>query len=174
MKAPRSTPFTLLELIVVMVLLTSAMAMLAPSLGGFFRGRRLDDEARRLWALTRYAREVAITSAVPVAVWVDTAKGKYGLEAEPGYGFTVPPLSYELVSDVEVTVPAVAGEPAKAAVAVAAPAGTLRLVWWPDGSLAEGSAAAWRVSHRRLTTAAWTLNRDLPFSTFTLVREGKG
>ena len=166
MKAPRSTPFSLLELIVVMVLLTSAMAMLAPSLGGFFRGRRLDDEARRLWALTRYAQELAITSAVPVAVWVDGARGRYGLEAEPGYGYTVAPLSYALIPEVEVTARATAGTPATA--------GPLRLVWWPDGSLAEGSAAAWRLSHRRLANDAWTLNRDLPLSTFTLVREGNG
>ena len=166
MRPPRNTPFSLLELIVVMVLLTSAMALLAPSLGGFFRGRRLDDEARRLWALTRYAQELAITSAVPVAVWVDAVKGRYGLEAEPGYGYTVAPLSYELIPDVEVTAPAAAGTPT--------PAGPLRLVWWPDGSLAEGSAAAWRLRHRRLTSAAWALNRDLPFSTFTLVREGNG
>jgi Tfp pilus assembly protein FimT len=163
---PRSKPFTLLELIVVMVLLTSAMAMLAPSLGGFFRGRRLDDEARRLWALTRYAQELAISSAVPVAVWVDAAKGRCGLEAEPGYGYTVTPLSYELIPEVEVT--------AAAALGAAAADGSLRLVWWPDGSLAEGSAAAWRLSHRRLPDEAWTLSRNLPLSTFTLLREGKG
>ncbi len=166
MKALRCRPFSLLELIVVMVLLTSAMAMLAPSLGGFFRGRRLDDEARRLWALTRYAQELAISSAVPVAVWVDGASGRYGLEAEPGYGYTVAPLSYGLIPEVEVT----------ATVAVGAPplVGRLRLVWWPDGTLAEGSAAAWCLRHRRLPGADWTLNRDLPLSTFTLVREGNG
>jgi type II secretory pathway pseudopilin PulG len=163
--ALRRTPFSLLELIVVMVLLTSAMAMLAPSLGGFFRGRRLDDEARRLWALTRYAQEQAITSAVPVAVWVDSAQGKYGLEAEPGYGYTVAPLSYELIPEVEVTAPAAVGDPSP-------PAGALRLVWWPDGSLAEGSASAWRLAHRRLASAAWTLTRNAPLSTFTLAREG--
>lgn len=167
MKPLRGTPFSLLELIVVMVLLTMATAMLAPSLGGFFRGRRLDDEARRLWALTRYAQELAITSAVPVAVWVDAASGRYGLEAEPGYGYTVAPLNYALVPEVEVTVVPAAGT-------TAATDGPLRLVWWPDGSLAEGSAAAWRLSHRRLANGVWALNRDLPLSTFTLVREDNG
>jgi type II secretion system protein H len=165
-RAVRHRSFSLLELIVVLVLLTSAMALLAPSLGSFFRGRRLDDEARRLWALTRYAQEQAISSAVPVAVWVDQEHGEYGLEAEPGYGYTVAPLSYALGPDVEVTAQAEDAKPLSTE--------PLRLVWWPDGSLAAGSAVAWRLSHRRLASAAWSLNRNLPFSTFTLVREDKG
>lgn len=172
MKPVRRNPFSLLELIVVMVLLTAAMAMLAPNLSGFFRGRRLDDEARRLWALTRYARELAITSAVPIAVWVDAEQGKYGLEAEPGYGTTVEPLSYDLIPEIEVTALAAAG--ASGAAVVPAPAtGELRLVWWPDGSLTAGSATSWRLAHRRLA-GAWTLTCNQPLASFTLVREGKG
>lgn len=166
MNVPRSRPFSLLELVVVMVLLTGAMAMLAPSLGSFFRGRRLDDEARRLWALTRYAQELAITRAVPVAVWVDAARGSYGLEAEPGYGYSVAPLNYEFGSDVEVTAAAAAATPMGE--------GTLRLIWWPDGSLAEDSAVAWQLRHRRLTDEVWTLSRDQGLATFTLVRGGNG
>lgn len=166
MRWPRNNPFSLLELIVVMVLLTMATALLAPRLSGFFRGRRLDDEARRLWALTRYAQELAITSAVPVAVWVDVASGTYGLEAEPGYGYTVAPLRYDLRSDVEVTSTPSAGTPAVA--------GVQRLVWWPDGSLAAGSAAVWQVRRRSLTSDAWTLTRVNGLSSFTLIREGSG
>ena len=49
----RGKPFTLLELIMVMLLLVTAMSLAAPRLNGFFGGRRFDDDARRLWALTR-------------------------------------------------------------------------------------------------------------------------
>jgi len=162
----RTARFSLLELIVVMLLLTIAMAMLTPSVSGFFRGRRLDDEARRLWALTRYAQELAVARAVPVAVWVDSEAGRYGLESEPGYGYEVPSLTYDLGSGIEVTAEETtsslnAGE-------------TLRWVWWPDGTLAEGAVEAWQVRCRQRPDDVWTLTRDLPLSTFTLTKEAHG
>lgn len=163
----RTPAFSLLELIVVMVLLTTAMALLTPSVSGFFRGRRLDDEARRLWALTRYAQELAVLRGVPVAVWVDPRDGRYGLESEPGYGYSVPPLSYELGTGIEV---AALGEGST----VAAADGGLRLVWWPDGTLADGSVEALEVSCRQRPGDSWRLGRDLPLSTYSLAREGKG
>jgi type II secretory pathway pseudopilin PulG len=159
--------FSLLELVVVMVLLTTAVALLMPNVSGFFRGRRLDDEARRLWALTRYAQEVAIAQAVPVAVWVDPQTGEYGLEAEPGYGFTVSPLRYGLGSGIAVATAAGVPVPPSAD-------GRLRLVWWPDGTLAEGGADAWELSCGQRPDDIWRLARDLPLSTFSLTKGGSG
>src|SRR5436190_5276257 len=49
----RRSGFTLIELIVVMTLLVAVISIALPSLGGFFRGRTLDSEARRLLSLTR-------------------------------------------------------------------------------------------------------------------------
>lgn len=158
--------FSLLELIVVMLLLTMAMAMLTPSVSGFFRGRRLDDEARRLWALTRYAQELAIAQAVPVAVWVDPEAGRYGLESEPGYGYEVQPLAYDLGTGIELTV--------EESNTVSAPGEALRWVWWPDGTLAEGAAETWQLRCRQRPEDVWTLSRDVPLSTFTLTREAGG
>jgi hypothetical protein len=142
------------------------VALLTPSLGGFFRGRRLDDEARRLWALTRYAQELAVVQAVPIALWVDGDEGRCGIEAEPGYGFTVPPLSYDLGTGIEVT--AEASDPA------ARDGGRIRLVWWPDGSLADGGAEVLQVRCRQRPEDVWMLSRELPLSSFSLAREGRG
>ena len=166
MNLVRHRAFSLLELVVVLALLTSAMALLAPRLSGFFRGRHLDDEARRLWALTRYAQELAITRALPVAVWVDSEERTYGLEAEPGYGYTVSALRYDLGPDVEVS--------AETSAETTPGEHQVRLVWWPDGTLAEGSATTWQLRHRRLPGIVWELQRDAQLSTFTLVRENSG
>src|ERR1043166_3717524 len=52
--------FTLIELIVVMTLLVAVISIALPSLGGFFRGRTLDSEARRMLALTRQGQSRAV------------------------------------------------------------------------------------------------------------------
>src|SRR5882724_2717216 len=77
--------FTLIELILVMTVLTIAVAIAAPALANFFRGRTLDSEARRLLALTRQGQSRAISEGIPMELWLDTARGAYGLEAEPSY-----------------------------------------------------------------------------------------
>lgn len=164
---PRPRHFTLLELVLVMLLLTTAMAMLTPGVSGFFRGRRLDDEARRLWALTRYAQELAVAEAVPIAVWVDPAEGRYGLESEPGYGYAVPALTYDLGTGIEISADQDPAQPADEA-------GPLRLVWWPDGTLSEGSPEVLRVRCLQRPDDVWKLARDVPLSTFSLVREANG
>ena len=51
--------FTLIELVLVMTLLVVVVAIAAPSLAGFFRGRALDAEARRLLSLTRQGQSRA-------------------------------------------------------------------------------------------------------------------
>ena len=51
--------FTLIELVVVMTLLVTVIALASPSLAGFFRGRALDAEARRMMSLTRLGQSRA-------------------------------------------------------------------------------------------------------------------
>src|SRR5947207_6133930 len=53
--------FTLLELVVVMLILTVMLAMVAPSLSGFGRGRQAEQAAANILALSRWAREQAIS-----------------------------------------------------------------------------------------------------------------
>lgn len=83
--ASRPSGFTLIELILVMAILAAVMAVSAPSLGRFFRGRNLDSEAYRLLALTRYAQERAVTEGVPMILWFDRDARRYGLMADPSW-----------------------------------------------------------------------------------------
>src|SRR3954471_10738870 len=75
-----SSGFTLIELILVMALLSVVLAVSAPALSGFFRGRSIDAEARRLVSLIRYGQSRAVSEGVPVVLWINTRQGTYGLE----------------------------------------------------------------------------------------------
>jgi type II secretion system protein H len=77
--------FTLIELMLVMTILLIVMAVAFPSLRGFFHGRNLDSEARRLLALTRYGQSRAANEGVPIVLWIDAKRRTYGLEAAAGY-----------------------------------------------------------------------------------------
>lgn len=77
--------FTLLELILVMALLLIVLAVAAPSLAQFFRGRFLDGEARRLLALTRYGQSRAVSEGVPVLLWLNAESNQYGLRIDPRF-----------------------------------------------------------------------------------------
>ncbi|MBP8255903.1 MAG: GspH/FimT family pseudopilin [Opitutaceae bacterium] len=77
--------FTLIELILVMALLAIAASLAAPQMASFFRGRTLDQEARRLLSLTHYAQSRAVTEGYPMLLWIDPASGQYGLEIQSGY-----------------------------------------------------------------------------------------
>jgi prepilin-type N-terminal cleavage/methylation domain-containing protein len=81
----RQDAFTLIELILVMTMLAVVMALAAPTLSQFFRGRTLDSEARRFLSLTHYAQSRAVSEGVPMLLWIDVEEGIYGLEEEPGY-----------------------------------------------------------------------------------------
>ena len=74
--------FTLLELMLVLALLSVVIAVQAPTLARFFRGRNLDAEAQRFLALTRYGQNRAVAEGVPMVLWMDAEAGQYGLEAE--------------------------------------------------------------------------------------------
>ncbi len=99
----RRGAFTLIELVLVMTLMVVVMALVAPSLGNFFRGRNLDSETRRFLALCRYARSRAVSDGVPMLLWLDPDRRAYGLTEE--YGFGQPdakPLEYQLEPDVDL------------------------------------------------------------------------
>jgi type II secretion system protein H len=90
--------FTLIELILVMALLMIVLAVSAPSLQGFFKGRNLDSEARRLYSLTTYAQNRAVSEGVPMLVWFDTRQNTYGLRAASSY-MQVDPKAVEFTLD---------------------------------------------------------------------------
>lgn len=68
-----------------MALLAIAASLAAPQMASFFRGRSLDQEARRLLSLTHYAQSRAVTEGYPMLLWIDPASGQYGLEIQSGF-----------------------------------------------------------------------------------------
>jgi type II secretion system protein H len=81
----RRAAFTLMELILVMSIIVMVIGLVMPSLKGFFRGRNLDNEARRFLSLTRYAQSRAISEGLPVELWMNPHEGSYGVQALSGY-----------------------------------------------------------------------------------------
>ena len=77
--------FTLVELVVVMTLLVTVIALASPSLAGFFRGRAVEAEARRFISLTRFGQSRAASEGIPMILWVDLNQRTYGLEADSSF-----------------------------------------------------------------------------------------
>lgn len=95
--------FTLIELILVMAMLLTVIAVAMPSLSHFFRGRTLDSEARRFLSLTRYGQSRAVSEGVPIVLWIDAKQGRYGLEQEAGYSESDPKaVDLELGKDLSL------------------------------------------------------------------------
>jgi prepilin-type N-terminal cleavage/methylation domain-containing protein len=74
--------FTLLELILVMVILSTVLAMAAPSLRGFFASRQTHDTAAQILALTQLARSQAISEGIIYRLNFDTRQRTYWLTAQ--------------------------------------------------------------------------------------------
>ena len=83
--ARASQAFTLVELILVMALLTTLLALSAPTILRSFKGRDLDQDATLLFAVTEYARSEAVSQGVPMSVWIDPGTGSFGVHASDGY-----------------------------------------------------------------------------------------
>ena len=143
--------FTLIELILVMALLVMVVSLVTPQLAGFFRGRTLENEARRLMTLTRYGQNRAVAEGVPMLLWMDEQNRRYGLEAQPGYRNEADSraIEYILADRLEIQV----GAPLSAyATTTRASAQTMSLPtklryirFTPDGFLGEGSPEMIRI-----------------------------
>ena len=75
----------MVELILVMALLATLLAVSAPLLARSFKQRALEQEATQLLAATEYARDEAVSQGVPMSVWIDVANGSCGVQAQSGY-----------------------------------------------------------------------------------------
>ena len=97
---------TLLELILVMLILSTVLAMAAPSLRGFFSSRRIDDAAAQILALTQFARSQAVSEGIVYRLNFDTRNRTYWLTAQKAGVFE--PLdtefgqTYTLAKDIEL------------------------------------------------------------------------
>jgi Tfp pilus assembly protein FimT len=68
-----------------MALLSVVLALAAPTLSRFFRGRTLDEEGQRLLALTRYGQSRAVSECLPMILWMNPADGTYGVRVQDGF-----------------------------------------------------------------------------------------
>lgn len=82
----RSSAFTLLELVLVLVIIGTALGMAAPSLRGWSRGSRLRDTADQFLALTRLARSQAVASCQVHRLCLSSS-GQYQLLVQHGEEF---------------------------------------------------------------------------------------
>jgi len=78
----KANAFTLIELILVMALLTTLAALVAPQLMNSSRGRELNNQAMALLAATEYARTEAISRGMPVTLWVE--EERFGVRVKSG------------------------------------------------------------------------------------------
>jgi type II secretion system protein H len=97
--------FTLIELILVMTILVIVLAVSAPALARFFRGRTLDSEAKRFLALTRYGQSRAVSEGIPMVLWIDSKQAEYGLQADSSYEpEDTRAVEYQVHTDLQVEV----------------------------------------------------------------------
>lgn len=98
----RAPAFTLIEFVVVIALLASLMALVAPRLAGSIRRRNLEQEAARLVALTEFGRDQAVSQGVPMEIWLDSETSWFGLRAQPGWpARPEAPVEFQLSEDVQ-------------------------------------------------------------------------
>jgi type II secretion system protein H len=102
-KWPRCRAFTLIELTLVLALLVVITSLAAPAMANFIRGRALDSEARRLFALVHAGQSRAVSEGMPMALWVDEKNGAYGLSAEDT-GKTGDPKAEDLTVDATLQI----------------------------------------------------------------------
>jgi Tfp pilus assembly protein FimT len=131
----------LIELLLVLALLAMAVAVAAPSLSRFFRGRALDSEARRMLALTHYAQSRAVAEGVPMILWFRPDDNTYGLEAEITYsGVDTRAVTNQVDSKLEIELAESMSEralPWKVSTEIAGARPAIRFT--PDGYVGETS-----------------------------------
>jgi Tfp pilus assembly protein FimT len=92
---------TLVELILVMAVLATVIAVSAPSFSRFMGGRTLNEEGRRMLGLMHYGQGQAASCGAPMELWFSPESGRYGLGPQGGYqAETWEPVEYELAEDL--------------------------------------------------------------------------
>jgi len=134
-----------------MALLSAFVAMAAPSLSRFFKGRSVIEEARRFLALTRYAQNQAVSLAIPLEVWNDPRERRYGVAPAPGYEVE-PEMELYYVYDESTRVEPVALRSGN-------PLGNI-LVFLPDGTIDEASVFGLAISRADDETVYYVVQNE--------------
>jgi type II secretion system protein H len=83
----RHHAFTLLELVLVLLIVSIALATAAPSLRGWNRGSKLRDAGEQFLAVARYARTQSAADGRVYRINIDANSGSYVLTAQDGQQF---------------------------------------------------------------------------------------
>ena len=83
----RKGGFTLLELILVLALIGTALSIASPSLSGFARGRDVADAASRVLAMTQLARSQSAAEGRPFRIHLDEEDNSIWLGALKGFDY---------------------------------------------------------------------------------------
>jgi len=138
--------FTLFELIVVMTLVATMVAIAAPNLRMFIRGRSVVEDARRLLAATRAAGSVSVSRGVPVTLWVEPQNSRFELVSWSGEDDAFARIAAHTVSDtVRLRIETHSGTDNTE--------NRYSVVWTPDGILDTGDLRAIVVEDRYATDA---------------------
>jgi type II secretion system protein H len=90
----RQPGFTLLELVLVLVIICTVLAIASPSLRGWSKGSALRDTAEQMVALARLARSQAVATAQLHRLCLEPATGRYRLMVRQGQEFVPVPSSF--------------------------------------------------------------------------------
>lgn len=135
-----------------MTLLTIMVAVSAPRLSGFFQGRGLEEETRRIAALTRYARSESIASGERMRLWIAPEQGTYGIEPlGPPRSDAPRTLEYTLHSRLALELPEET---------VLNEEGEAELVFWPDGNLDAAAPAEFTLLENDVPTRRFVLGAN--------------
>src|SRR5947208_16440949 len=97
--------FTLLELVLVLLILTIAMAIASPSLRNFWKANRVKDAGEQLSYITRLARTQAISDGATYRLGIDQGGTGYALYMQQAEGFVlIPSDNFSLPEDTHVEV----------------------------------------------------------------------
>jgi Tfp pilus assembly protein FimT len=83
-----------------MVILSTVLAMAAPSLRGFFASRQINDAAAQILALKQYARSQAISEGIVYRLNFDTQQRTYWLTAQRAGVFAQPNTEFGQVFEL--------------------------------------------------------------------------
>ena len=79
--------YTLLELVLVLAIIAATLAMVAPSLSGFARGRRPEEAARKFVSLTRLgAQSGGDRRRLPTSLLLTPSQGQWKLNVQDDTG----------------------------------------------------------------------------------------
>jgi prepilin-type N-terminal cleavage/methylation domain-containing protein len=83
-RASHFAAFTLIELLLVLMVIASALAIAAPAMSGWGRNMRLRDAGDQLHATTKWARAQAIANGQVYRLYVDAHAGSYWVSVQDG------------------------------------------------------------------------------------------